>query len=54
VIGQWKGKVGLEVLEREKRGMRKVEKEAVEGRWTTWSGGAISSKGSHRWGNRLM
>ena len=59
MIGQWKGKVGLEVLEREKRGrrrgdkemrrQRKMEEEEVEGRWsrTTWPGEATNSTESH-------
>jgi len=51
VIGQWKGKVGLEVLEswgREGEGGGRTEKEEVEGSWgrTTWPGGAVRSKGS--------
>ena len=62
MTGQWKGKVGLEVLEREEekeeegetriqRRERKTEEEEVEGRWsrTTWPGEATSSKGSHSW-----
>ena len=62
MIGQWKGRVGLEVLEggREEGGEetrkcgrpRKTEEEEVGGRWsrTTWPGEATSSKGSHSWG----
>jgi hypothetical protein len=48
VIGQWKGMVGLEVLEKERE-----EDEGRGGRrWsrTTWPGGAASSKRSHSWG----
>ena len=55
MIGQWKGKVRLEVLEREGgvgNERKKTEEEEVEGRWsrTTWLGEAVSSKGSHSWG----
>ena len=54
MIGPWKGKVGLGVLEsgvREgKRGGR-TEEEEVEGRWsrTTWPREASGSKESHSW-----
>jgi hypothetical protein len=35
VIGQWKGKVGLEVLESGGReGRRQMEEEEVKGRWS--------------------
>lgn len=53
--------MGLELLEREKRGRRRGNKEMEEteedegkggGRWsrTTWLREATSSKGSHSWG----
>ena len=56
MIGQWEGKVGLEVLERKEgkqrrrwRRKRKMEEEEVEGRWNrcTWPGKAPSNKGPH-------
>ena len=58
MVGQWKEKVELEVLEIEERGRREADEEKeetkekqVEGRWsrTTWSEEAASSKGSHNW-----
>ena len=61
MIGHWKGKVGLEVLERERGGggegdeTEKTEEEKVEGRWsrTTRPGEAASSKGPHSRGREL-
>lgn len=55
MIGQWKGKVGLEVLEsggREGERRIRMEEKEVEGRWrkTTWPREATSNKGSHSWG----
>lgn len=59
MIGLWKGKVGLEVLEqgreegerqtKRKKRQRKTEEKEVEGRWSriTWPGEATNSKGSH-------
>ena len=55
MIGQWKGKVGMEVLERERkeeketrrwRRERRMEKEGAEGRWSrsTWPGGTKESR----------
>ena len=48
MIGQWKGKVGLKVLEGGgvKRRERKLEEEEVEGKWSgsTWPGETASSR----------
>lgn len=56
MVGQWKGKVGPEVLESGGRvgneGGRKMKEEEVERKWsrTTWPGESANSKGSHDWG----
>jgi hypothetical protein len=51
VVGQWKGKVGLEVVESRGRERRKIEEEeeVVEGRWSrsTWPREAADNKQSH-------